>query len=96
MDRFKVGDPVRVVALHMDCAWGTRVRIGMTGVVATSRHPEEIGGKVRSVYRVDLTGFPGDWFFEEYCLAPLDDKADFQSFMERVLKPVDLGQPVTA
>lgn len=32
----------------------------------------------------------------EDCLHPIDDAADYQRFMERVMKPVDLGQPVSA
>lgn len=35
-------------------------------------------------------------YAEENSIKPVDDGSDYKRFMERVMKPVDLGQPVMA
>lgn len=63
---------------------------------------------VNTVYTVDhMLLLTGEWFVHLCEVRPHeagwfpsrfreDDQSDFKGFMDRVLKPVDLGQPVTA
>jgi hypothetical protein len=47
-------------------------------------------------YKIDFAPPPYDGYAAYDALEPLIEKGDYERFMERVLKPVDLGQPVTA
>ena len=92
MDKFKVGQKVRVLDLHSD---RTEIKAGMTGTVASKRKYERLNdGNTYFAYRVDLdaTGLScPEYYFEEHCLEPVDEKGAFERFLDRVLLPVEVA-----
>lgn len=90
---FAVGKKVQVMN-NNGC-----VRPDLIGAVGTITAPY-IGDLERD-WRVEIPGKPTDdpivgWSFRQSNLKLLDDDSDYERFMERVMKPVDLGQPVAA
>jgi hypothetical protein len=65
-------------------------RVGMEGVCL---HLEDNFAKKGS-WRCRMEGT--DYIFLPEELEPIIDRGEYERFMERVLKPVDLGQPVSA
>lgn len=92
MAKFYVGQRVKVI----DSSIGRWVRTKGTLVGKETR----ISGPGK-----ELGGFPG-WYYwpveifpdgiREDCLVPITDPNEFESFMEKVMKPVKLDEPVSA
>lgn len=83
MRRFHIGQKVRIIKcyLHHEDLW--RI-VTITGFADERAH----GGEAYWT----TSGRWGDW--DQF--SPVDDASDYKRFMERVLKPVDLGKPVKA
>jgi hypothetical protein len=91
MDKYKVGQKVRV-ARRPDTS---RIPIGAEAVITAPRD-KWFGSNTqawRLGYLLEIEG--AEWMAEEWQLEPLLAPG-FDQFMERVMKPVDLRNPVTA
>jgi hypothetical protein len=93
MAKFNVGQRVK----HTYSLLG-RVPAGAIGVVVRGPFVNGADGDAtRCVrYEVEFQSFPGVWWPRETQLSALGDEQPFKDFMDRVLKPVDLGKPVKA
>lgn len=94
MATFKVGQRVRIIGLFP--ATETRTLLGKEGTIVTT-YISRIGThgwavSVDGMHNPNMEG--GRFFFINSQLAPLTDPG-FDAFMQSVLKPVNLDQPVT-
>lgn len=88
---FKIGQMVRV---RTDVTYEARAAKARGAIATITEGPIAMRG-CGDYWELDLKADDGNQIcVRSFGLVPIDD--GFKSFMERVLKPVDLGQPVTA
>lgn len=95
---FRIGQKVRVIGVPH---WKINKYIGAIGTIVSGPrpHPRKPEWTAQDVQweenALEWTGRVGRDEPIRF-LAPIDDPKPFERFMERVLKPVDLGVPVNA
>ena len=94
MDKFQVGQKVRVIKVLMpECASLLNEIITITGPRKKRRKAD--GSYEWLGYETGITVSGLNYQPREDFLAPLEGDS-FERFMDRVLKPVDLGTPINA
>jgi putative aminopeptidase FrvX len=86
---FRIGQRVRFVQTVP--GYETHEKIGIVGTIIAAHYDSEFGDGWKIAYEG-----VGIRYSHSCELEQVDDLATFERFMERVMKPVNLDQPMTA